>query len=77
MNIAAAAASHIAKDLVSIHNIAIHAPGSSHPSLSDGTFNYDWFMGKWGVAWSTLPMWKVSVNKKFSADLNRIKKVRQ
>ncbi|WWD17267.1 hypothetical protein CI109_101705 [Kwoniella shandongensis] len=41
-------------------SIAIHPPSSSHPSLADGPGGFDrtWFMGKWGVAWSTLPMWK-------------------
>ncbi|KAK6910043.1 hypothetical protein I203_104072 [Kwoniella mangroviensis CBS 8507] len=38
--------------------ITIHPPSSTHPSLSEGTFDRSWFMGKWGVAWSTLPMWK-------------------
>ncbi|EAL23603.1 hypothetical protein CNBA2500 [Cryptococcus deneoformans B-3501A] len=38
----------------------LHKPGSTHPSLSDGPDGFDrsWFMGKWGVVWSTLPMWK-------------------
>ncbi|ORY33978.1 hypothetical protein BCR39DRAFT_518005 [Naematelia encephala] len=40
--------------------ILIHPPGSSHPSLADGPTGFDrkWLMGKWGVTWSTLPMWK-------------------
>ncbi|WVQ80760.1 hypothetical protein IAT38_002865 [Cryptococcus sp. DSM 104549] len=40
--------------------IAIHPPASSHPTLAEGPGGFDrsWFMGKWGVAWSTLPMWK-------------------
>jgi hypothetical protein len=40
----------------------IHRPGSDHPSLADvsGGFDRTWFMGRWGVVWSTLPMWKVS-----------------
>lgn len=43
--------------------IEVHEPGSKHPSLADGPggFSREWFMGKWGVAWSTLPMWKVSL----------------
>nr|KIR87733.1 hypothetical protein I308_01760 [Cryptococcus tetragattii IND107] len=38
----------------------LHHPGSTHPSLSDGPDGFDrsWFMGKWDVVWSTLPMWK-------------------
>ncbi|OXC67480.1 hypothetical protein AYX13_03989 [Cryptococcus neoformans] len=38
----------------------LHKPSSTHPSLSDGPDGFDrsWFMGKWGVVWSTLPMWK-------------------
>ncbi|WVQ67618.1 uncharacterized protein L199_005821 [Kwoniella botswanensis] len=43
---------------MSIPEITIHPPSSTHPSLSEGTFDRSWFMGKWGVAWSTLPMWK-------------------
>ncbi|WVN88356.1 uncharacterized protein L203_103562 [Cryptococcus depauperatus CBS 7841] len=40
--------------------IIIHSPGSSHSSLADRPNGFDrtWFMGKWVVAWSTLPMWK-------------------
>jgi hypothetical protein len=43
-------------------SITLHEPGSSHPSLADGPGGFDrtWFMGRWGVAWSTLPMWKAS-----------------
>ena len=58
MNIAAKAASHIARELVSVHHIAIHEPGSSHPTLCQG-FDHQWLMGTWEVVWSTLPMWKV------------------
>ncbi|KIR74296.1 hypothetical protein I310_01898 [Cryptococcus deuterogattii CA1014] len=38
----------------------LHHPGSTHPSLSDGPDGFDraWFMGKWDVVWSTLPMWR-------------------
>ncbi|KIR77199.1 hypothetical protein I306_05790 [Cryptococcus gattii EJB2] len=38
----------------------LHHPGSTHSSLSDGPDGFDrsWFMGKWDVVWSTLPMWK-------------------
>ncbi|OXG54921.1 hypothetical protein J010_00257 [Cryptococcus neoformans] len=38
----------------------LHKPSSTHPSLSDGPDGFDrsWFMGKWGVVWSTLPLWK-------------------
>ncbi|ODN94245.1 hypothetical protein L198_05101 [Cryptococcus wingfieldii CBS 7118] len=42
-------------------DIAIHPPGSTHPTLTEGGpegFDRSWFMGKWGIAWSTLPMWK-------------------
>ncbi|KAK4688154.1 hypothetical protein P7C73_g1958, partial [Tremellales sp. Uapishka_1] len=41
--------------------ITVHPPSSSHSSLADapGGFDRTWFMGKWGVCWSTLPMWKV------------------
>lgn len=40
----------------------IHAPGSTDSTLADGPNGFDrkWFMGTWGVAWSTLPMWNVS-----------------
>nr|ODN97581.1 hypothetical protein L204_02999 [Cryptococcus depauperatus CBS 7855] len=40
--------------------IIIHSPGSSHSSLADRPNGFDrtWFMGKWVVAWSTLPIWK-------------------
>ncbi|CAD6564732.1 MAG: hypothetical protein TREMPRED_000259 [Tremellales sp. Tagirdzhanova-0007] len=49
-------------------SIAVHQPGSSHPSLADGPDGFDrmWLMGKWGVAWSTLPMWKVSITSSFT-----------
>ncbi|WVW83948.1 hypothetical protein I302_105971 [Kwoniella bestiolae CBS 10118] len=43
---------------MSLAEINLHPPSSTHPSLSEGTFDRSWFMGKWGVAWSTLPMWK-------------------
>ncbi|WVF71492.1 hypothetical protein IAT40_006298 [Kwoniella sp. CBS 6097] len=46
---------------MSTESIIIHPPGSDHPSLSEQGFDRSWFMGRWGVAWSTLPMWK---NKK-------------
>nr|XP_018262945.1 uncharacterized protein I303_04434 [Kwoniella dejecticola CBS 10117]OBR85103.1 hypothetical protein I303_04434 [Kwoniella dejecticola CBS 10117] len=46
---------------MSTADITIHPPSSDHPSLSEGTFDRSSFMGKWGVAWSTLPMWKVNV----------------
>ncbi|WWC89299.1 uncharacterized protein L201_004220 [Kwoniella dendrophila CBS 6074] len=39
-------------------NIKLHPPSTSDSSLSEGVFDRSWFMGKWGVAWSTLPMWK-------------------
>jgi hypothetical protein len=41
--------------------IQIHEPGSTHASLVDGPGGFDrtWFLGTWGVAWSTLPMWNV------------------
>jgi hypothetical protein len=39
--------------------ILVHAPSSEHPSLAEGAFDRSSFMGKWGVAWSTLNMWKV------------------
>ncbi|UOH79257.1 hypothetical protein LQV05_000252 [Cryptococcus neoformans] len=44
----------------------LHKPSSTHPSLSDGPDGFDrsWFMGKWGVVWSTLPMWKSNKDKK-------------
>ncbi|WWC94231.1 hypothetical protein V866_001071 [Kwoniella sp. B9012] len=47
---------------MSTPEITIHPPSSTHPSLSEGTFDRSWFMGKWGVAWSTLPMWKGKKN---------------
>ncbi|WWC70023.1 uncharacterized protein I206_103967 [Kwoniella pini CBS 10737] len=47
---------------MSITEIALHPPSSGHASLSEGTFDRSWFMGKWGVAWSTLPMWKISLD---------------
>ena len=39
----------------------VHEPGSMYSSLVDGPGGFDrgWFMGTWGVAWSTLPMWNV------------------
>lgn len=41
-------------------NIQVHEPGSKHASLQSGPGGFDrtWFMGTWGVAWSTLPMWE-------------------
>ncbi|KAK8864435.1 hypothetical protein IAR55_001684 [Kwoniella newhampshirensis] len=41
-------------------SMTVHPPASAHPSLADspGGFDRSWFMGKWGVVWSTLPMWK-------------------
>ncbi|WVQ72471.1 hypothetical protein IAR50_002023 [Cryptococcus sp. DSM 104548] len=42
-------------------DVAIHSPGSAHTTLTEGGpegFDRSWFMGKWGIAWSTLPMWK-------------------
>lgn len=43
-------------------SITLHEPGSAHESLADGPNGFDrsWFMGKWVVAWSTLPLWKVN-----------------
>ncbi|WRT66405.1 uncharacterized protein IL334_003361 [Kwoniella shivajii] len=38
--------------------ITLHPPSSKDRSLCEGTFDRQWFMGKWGVAWSTLSMWK-------------------
>ncbi|RXK35024.1 hypothetical protein M231_07727 [Tremella mesenterica] len=40
--------------------VIIHSPGSKDSSLADasGGFDREWFMGRWGVVWSTLPMWK-------------------
>jgi hypothetical protein len=48
--------------------IAVHPPNSPHPSLADRPAGFDrtWFMGRWGVAWSTLPMWKVSTDARRS-----------
>ncbi|OCF40372.1 hypothetical protein I317_05807 [Kwoniella heveanensis CBS 569] len=54
--------------------ITIHPPGSDHPSLSEQGFDRSWFMGRWGVAWSTLPMWKVDVSITYTpvADQSKI-----
>ncbi|WVQ99434.1 hypothetical protein IAU59_006569 [Kwoniella sp. CBS 9459] len=56
--------------------INIHPPGSDHPSLSEQGFDRSWFMGRWGVAWSTLPMWKdkkdVSITYTPVADQSKI-----
>jgi hypothetical protein len=43
-----------------VQDIQVHEPGSKHSSLLDGPGGFDrtWFMGTWGVAWSTLPMWE-------------------
>lgn len=43
-----------------VQDIQVHEPGSKHSSLQDGPGGFDrtWFMGTWGVAWSTLPMWE-------------------
>ena len=40
--------------------LSVHKPSSTDPSLADGPNGFDRkaFMGRWGVAWSTLPMWK-------------------
>ena len=42
--------------------ITVNEPASAATSLADapGGFDRTWFLGTWGDAWSTLPMWNVS-----------------
>jgi hypothetical protein len=59
--------------MTEVQDIQVHEPGSKHSSLLDGPGGFDrkWFMGTWGVAWSTLPMWEKTRGKSTLFSLSR------